>query len=366
MRCVSLAFAVILAAIAAVSASALEASAPNISGVVENPRVKRSTPPAPLGVFCADTLPAGKLSLSLSNAFINQHGSLIGTRLVSPDYIAATTPWYWDRNRTVRLVPKNVLTWTRTASVSYGVTDDLTFVLSFGTLEKNLDAITYAGESGVIRRGESSTSTHGVTDFELSAKYLVYQDDVHRFLVTIGSTFPTGKSTETFTLLQPDGSYRTTRAFYAMQPGTGTYDLLPGATYAGVLDKWSWGLAYRLRAPLAANRQGWRFDALPEYHGWVGYTWSPVMTSTIRIVGVARGPIKGYDFDIRGRAQSANPNFYGGQRVELFLGTTVSGALLGYDKASLSVEAGIPVYQNLNGPALSRNLNAAMSIKLKM
>jgi hypothetical protein len=326
----------------------------------------KSTPPAPLGIFASDALASGKMTISLSTNFIRQSTSRIGMRLVSPGYIAASTPWFWDPTKPVRLVPLSVLVWTRTATIRYGVTDALTAVFSFGTVQKDLDAITFTGASGTIPRGESATGTRGVSDFEVSAIYRIYRDDTHRFLITIGTTLPTGSNRTRFTLLQPDGGYATSRAFYAMQPGTGTYDLLAGATYAGVSDRFSWGVAWRIRAPFGANPERYRWGALHEFHGWVGYTPIPVLTTTFRVAGAARGPIRGFDREIRGRAQSANPNFYGGQRVELFAGATIGGSFVGYDNASLSIEAGAPLHQNLNGPAISRNWNVSAALAFKI
>lgn len=328
--------------------------------------VSRKGAPAPLGIFGADTLEKGRGVVSLSSNFVRASTSRIGMRLVSPEYIVTTTPWFFDPTKPLRLVPKTVFVWTRAASFAYGVTDDLTLALSVGTVRKDLDAITFAGQSGATRLGESSTATSGVTDFETAAVYRVYNADGHRFLVTIGSTLPTASNTSTFTLLQPDGRYASPRAFYAMQPGTGTFDLLPGATYAGGVDNWSWGVSYRIRAPLAANPQGWRFGALHEFHGWVGYTVTPGLTTTWRVTGAARGPLRGFDPEIRGRAQSANPHFYGGQRVELFFGATIGGSLVGYDPASLAFEAGVPIYQNLNGPQISRNWNVSVALRHKI
>lgn len=328
--------------------------------------VGRKGAPAPLGIFGADTLEAGRFAVSLSTNLVRAAGSRIGLRPVSPEYIVATTPWFFDPTKPVRLVPKSVLVWTRSASLAYGVTNDLMLAFSAGLVRKDLAALTFAGGRGVIRLGESATETAGVADFETAAVYRVYNADGHRFLVSIGTTLPTASHTSTFTLLQPDGRYATTRAFYAMQPGTGTFDLLPGATYAGVLDKWSWGVSYRVRAPLAANPDGWRFGALHEFHGWLGYSWTTSLTTTCRVTGAARGPLRGFDPLIRGRAQSANPHFYGGQRVELFLGATVGGSLIGYDAASLAIEAGVPIYQNLNGPQISRNWNISLALRHKI
>ncbi|MBM3562107.1 MAG: alpha-amylase, partial [Alphaproteobacteria bacterium] len=58
--------------------------------------------------------------------------------------------------------------------------------------------------------------------------------------------------------------------------------------------------------------------------------------------------------------------FYGGQRVELFGGATISGKFVGYENTLLAIEAGLPVYQNLNGPQIMKNWQAGMSLRFKI
>jgi hypothetical protein len=151
-----------------------------------------------------------------------------------------------------------------------------------------------------------------------------------------------------------------------MQSGTGTFDALPGIVYAGALGRWSWGLSYRGRLPLAVNPEGYMYGDLHEFNGWGGYSWTPGFTTTLRVSGSLQGHIIGADPMIVGKAQAANPNYYGGQRIELFGGATISGKLVGLDAFSISLEGGIPVYQNLNGPQLSKNWQADMVLRWKI
>jgi hypothetical protein len=105
---------------------------------------------------------------------------------------------------------------------------------------------------------------------------------------------------------------------------------------------------------------------LHELNGWAGYTWTPGFTTTFRVNATTQGAIRGWDPEIRGPAVPANPLFFGGQRVELFGGGTVSGKFIGYENWTLGVEAGLPVYQNLNGPQLMKNWQAGMQLKVKI
>ncbi len=243
---------------------------------------------------------------------------------------------------------------------------NVAIVVNTGMVEKNLEMLTFKGASGITPLGMSYTGTSGLTDTQAATVLRVYEDPINRLQFNLGFSFPTGSNHNTFTLLGPTGTYSTTRAFYAMQPGTGTFDFLPGLVYAGALNNWSWGLSYRGRFPLAANPEGYLYGDLHEMSGWGGYTWIPGVTTTFRICGSAQGQIRGFDPMIVGKAQGANPNFYGGQRVETFGGVTISGRFIGFDAATLALEAGLPLYQNLNGPQMSKNWQAGMALRFKI
>lgn len=323
-------------------------------------------PPAPMGVFGADMPAKGKLVLAITPIWANLSGQLIGTRGASSQYIVATIPWWVDPTKTVRLVPQNIGVATQTGAISYGLSDALAVVVTASLVEKRLEALTFKGPSGIAPLGRSYPDTFGLADFTTSAIYRIYEDPVHRIQANVGFAYPFSFNTARFDLLQADGTVPNIRAFYGMQPGSGTFDILPGVVYAGNIGPWSWGLCYRARLPLAKNPQNWRFGDLHEFNGWAGYTLIPGLTTTFRVSGVTQGRISGFDPEILGRAAPTNPAFYGGQRVELFGGGVINGKLIGFDAASIAFEAGLPVYQNLNGPQISKNWQAGFSFRLRI
>ncbi len=323
-------------------------------------------PPAPRGVFGADMPAAGKLVFAITPSFFNLAGSRTGQTDVSNEQIVTTVPWFVNPKQTLRLVPQNIFGAVQTVALCYGVTKDFTLAVTTGTVEKNLEVLTFKGLSGAVPLGRSYTGTAGLADFAASGIYRVYQDEIHRLQLNLGFSFPTGSSTSTFRLLLPDGTYQTSRAFYGMQPGWGSFDILPGVVYAGALGRWSWGLSYRGRLPLAANPQNYLWGDLHEFNGWGGYTWIPGFTTTLRVNGATQGPIRGVDKEIFGRAQSANPAFYGGQKIEIFGGAAVSGKFIGSEALSVLIEAGLPVYQNLNGPQNVKRWQAGLSLRWKI
>ncbi len=347
----------------AARAADLEAASPPLATAVLAPAL----PPAPLGVFGVDMPAAGRLTFSVGAQFSNYSHSLLGTQGVSSQQLAATVPWYWIPTASkLRLIPQDISNSSQGVSLAYGVTKDISIVVVTGMIEKNIDMMTFKGTSGIIPLGMSFSGTDGMTDSTLAGIWRVYQDPINRIQINLGMSFPTGSDHNTFTLLQPNGTYATSRAFYSMQPGSGTFDVMPGIVYAGVLGKWSWGLSYRGRLPLGVNPEGWMYGDLHEFNGWGGYSWTPNLTTTVRVAGTLQGSIIGADRLVVGKAPAADPNFYGGQRVELFGGAAIGGRMIGMNSLSIAVEAGIPVYQDLIGPLLSRNWQASVALRWKI
>ena len=250
---------------------------------------------------------AGKLVLSVIPQFANFSHTLIGTQGVSSQQVVATTPWYWNPAQKLRLVPQNTAVATQSVALAYGVTKAISVVLTTGMIEENLDMLTFKGASGITPLGMSFTGTGGMTDTSLAAVSRVYQDPINRIQFNLGMSFPTGSDHDTFTLLQPTGSYATSAPSTRCNRDRRRRPM-PGVVYAGNLGKWSWGLSYRGRLPLAVNPEGWAFGDLHEFNAWGGYSWIPGLTTTIRVAGSVQGRIVGNDPLIFGKAQAANPN----------------------------------------------------------
>jgi hypothetical protein len=349
----------------AASCSAFDASAQ-----VAGPALAASPPqaPAPLGVFGVDMPGAGKVVLAALPTFTRLQGSKIGSTSVSADYIvsnvvSADTP---VGSHLLRMVPHSLSVDTEGFSVAYGLTRDLTLFASTTLVQKSVNMQAFKGLSGLTTLGYSTGSTSGLGDTTLATIARIYRDPVNQLNVSAGLSLPTGSTTADMTLLLPSNTAPAKRGFYAMQPGTGSYDLMPGIAYSGVLKAWSWGLAYRARLPLDRNAQGWRYGDLQELNAWAGYTWRPGLETTLRLNGSTQAAIRGADAAILGYAQGSDPLFYGGRQVSAFGGVMVSGRYFGLPSSQVGLEAGAPLYQHLNGPQLGRDWQVNLALRYKL
>jgi hypothetical protein len=358
-RGVPLAVGTALAAV--LSAAAAQAAEPL-------PTQAQAQAAAPIGVYGADMPNKGVFVFSVTPSFIQSQGNLIGTNGASPQYIIANVSSAYTPvgAHLLRMVPASMSVDSQGLGVAYGLTNNVAVTISTAVVEKSVHMETFAGLTGANVLGYSVGKTSGLGDTSVAAIVRVYQDPVNRLNLNFGLSLPTGSVTDTFFLLTPNGTSPEKRAFYGMQPGSGTVDAMPGVAYTGVKNAWSWGVSYRGRIPLGPNGQGWQYGALEDFNGWGGYTWAPGLQTTLRLNSSTQGAIRGNDVQIRSYGQSGDPLLYGGEQMSVFGGVLVSGRYIGVNSAQFGLEAGAPVYQRLNGPQISRawQLNLALRYKL--
>ena len=338
------AFAAVVAALPC-AAFAHDDTLPNTSFAVagggEGP--VRADGHAPIGVMGDHMHKKGEWMLSYRYMHMDMEGNRIGTDDVSPAQIVATG---------LRIVPTRMTMDMHMLGAMYAPTDNLTLMMMASYLDKEMDHLTYnmAG-TGVL--GGFTVNTEGWSDTKLMALYRLYQNGHQHVHLNLGLSLPTGSITERATILAPNGGQPNVRVPYAMQLGTGTFDLLPGLTYTDRVGNLSWGAQYRAEIRLEdENDEGYAWGDKHAVTGWLAYEWAPWISTSVRLDASTQGSIDGIDPNIAGPVQTANPAFYGGERVDAYFGVNLagqSGVIRGH---RLALEVGAPIYQDLNGPQL--------------
>ncbi len=358
-----------LAALGATSATAGAADLQSLFGVESKTEAPAAPPPpVPIGVF-GDNLPdPGRLTLTVIPQFGENAHNRVGTRTVTSQQVATMLPgWYWNPAVHYTTLQQWSFVEAQTVTLAYGVMKDLSLVVLTGAWEKHQSLLTFYGSSNLVPRGMSFTGTDGLLDSQAALIWRAYQDPVNRVKINLGMSFPTGSNHNlTGVVLQTPGNFTIPRAFYGMQSGSNTYDLLPGILYGGAIRPWSWGLSYRARIPLTWNPEGYKWGNYQETNGWIGYTWFAGLTTSLRLSFSVQSQIAGADWLIASKLPSANPLSWGGKILQVLGGADIDGKLLGAPGFSVGLEAGVPLYQNLNGPQLSRVWQAGMALRWKV
>jgi hypothetical protein len=139
------------------------------------------------------------------------------------------------------------------------------------------------------------------------------------------------------------------KAGYPMQLGSGTYDLIPGITYADAADNLGWGFQASYRLRLGDNDNDYSLGDIAEVFGWTKYVISPSFLVLGKLTYTDWSRIDGQDPELNpAMAPTTDPNATGGQRLDASFG--VNGFF--GNGHSVGLEVAVPAYQDLNGPQM--------------
>lgn len=232
--------------------------------------------------------------------------------------------------------------------VMYAPSDQLTFMTMLPYMQMSMDHLTSSGT-------RFTQHSEGIGDLDAMALWTVYGDSCaggNRIVINAGVSFPTG-AIDAKDHKDGNPSEPLVQLEYLMQHGSGTYDLLPGVTYLGESDNWSWGAKTLETVRFGRNDHDYRLGN--EYGGsaWVAYGVRDWFAPSLRLDGKVWENITGAD-----PALATNPTPEGrtdlraGARLDCLFGFNFyvpRGFLAGN---RLWVEGGLPVYQDLTGPQL--------------
>lgn len=326
-------------------------------------------PEEPISLMGTHMHDKGEWMLSYRYMHMDMEGNRDGTDDIDAVTIATTVPNRFfgtpGQPATLRVVPTDMTMDMHMFGAMYAPADWLTLVAMGHYIEKDMDHITFAGGAGTAVRGTFNVKTSGIGDTKVGGLIRLHDDDMHHVHLNAGLSLPTGSIDEEAKILAPNGATPTLRTPYAMQIGTGTYDLLPGVTYTGQTGPWGWGAQYAAEIRLEdENDEGYAWGDKHSVNLWGAYQWAPWISTSARLSGTTQGKIDGIDPQIVAPNQTADPDNYGGQTVEAGLGvafTGVSGDLAG---KSFAIEATAPLYRNLNGPQLETDWTVTAGAKL--
>ena len=318
---------------------------------------------APIGVMGDHAHAKGEFMFSARLMHMEMQGNQIDTDDVSPDTIVTTIPNRFagmpGQPPTLRIVPLEMRTDMVMLGAMYAPSDSVTLMVMGNYVEKEMDHVTYMGGMGTAVRGNFETNPKAFGDTKVAALFPLLglpakgAIDTDELTLKAGVSLPTGSTDETAQILTPMGGTPTVRAPYMMQTGTGTFDLEPALTYKGRRGKLGFGAQAAASIKLDDNKWGYAFGDTYEATAWLSYRPAKFISLSGRVKGRTMGQVDGIDPNIMGPVQTANPDFQGGERIDLIGGVNLvgtHGALAGH---RLGIELGAPVYQNLNGPQMA-------------
>lgn len=318
---------------------------------------------APIGVMGDHTHRAGEWMFSYRYMFMHMDGNRDGSDTLSPAEIATTEPNPHAGPPTLRVVPLRMDMEMHMLGAMYAPSDDLTLMFMTSHQRKVMEHRTFMGMAGSAVRGHFTTVSEGIGDTTVSGLFRLRAADHHNLHLHAGLSLPTGSITESDAVLTPMGTRPTLRLPYPMQLGSGTYDLIAGATWNGWAGRKRWGAQYLGRFRLGRNAAGYALGDEHQATAWTSYRVHPLVSGALRVQARYRGQISGQDDRVTAPVQTADPDNQGGRQIDL-------GASLNFGPAGnrakgvrFALEAMFPVYRRLHGPQLETDWSLALGLQ---
>lgn len=222
----------------------------------------------------------------------------------------------------------------------YGFSDKVTGAIMLPFISQSMSHNHTSTVVNHFRRG-----FQGFGDAQVSAIYQSAKTDTYEILLDGGVSLPLG------TIAADDKGHLP----YPMQLGSGTVDMLPGVTVKGKLPNpnQTWGSQLSAILRSGYNDQGYRLGNQYKATAWLANDYTPNLSGSFRLTYISQDSIIGEDDDIPTIVSPAqDPSLQGGQRADFSVGVNYiipKGFLQGH---RIAAEAGLPVYQYLNGPQL--------------
>lgn len=297
-------------------------------------------PPVPIGTRFAEPLEAGqRVRLRYQFDRIKSQGLMIGDRDVNPGLVRNAL--YLDYDETPRALDVSV----HTVELAWAPHPRTTLIVQVPFLQKDLETLEATGE-----RRRHQTEGIGDVNFALVVPFIRkrHARAVEKSHVHVAFDVPSGS------IRKEDRTGR--RLPYDNQIGNGTVDFEWGWTYRGAFDRFAWGGQVFGRHPLGRNglryAEGSRFEASI----WSGVRLLAGLSSSLRVQWQKQNNLDGPGD--RAFLPITNPAENGKARggTRFLVGPGLAWDLPGPLRGQrISLEASIPVYQDLDGPQLERD-----------
>ena len=320
-------------------------------------KVRKQLPiPVPSGLFGIYAFPEkGQGVAGINYQHYEFEGLLQGSDSISAETAVTTVPnrFFGDPTfvgniPTLRVVPKSAKADVVFPYANFAINDYMALVALAPLVRKETELETFAGPAGTKSLGTNTVTSSGLGDIKFGAIFRAYnsENNNHNLIIDAVVSAPTGSITEEDIQLTPMNTRVKGRLAYGMQLGSGTFDAVVGASYWGKDEQWGWGTQYLATLPLESkNEEGWRYGDKHELTSWFSYEWDPTLVTSFRVRGETQDKIHGIDPKIYGPGLGADPENYGGEKVELSIGVNWMVATAN----NISIEFSKPVYQDRNG-----------------
>jgi len=328
--------------------------------VADNHAAPHADAHGPIGVMGDHAHKKGEFMASYRFMRMEMSGAGIGTDSVTPEEVVGAVANVNAPPANLRVVPTDMTMDMHMFGLMWAPSDRVTLMAMAPYLVKDMDHVTFQGMMGTTRLGTFNARSEGFGDVKLSALVRLRDGDGTRLVANIGMSLPTGSIDESGAVLTPMNTTPTLTLPYAMQLGSGTVDPFASLTWAGSAGNVGWGAQGSALVRLYDNDQDYRLGDEFRATAWGSYAFAPAVSGSLRLSASSLSAIDGRDVRIGAPVQTANPDFYGGERIELGVGLNFVGRSGAVRGQRLALEISTPIYEDLNGPQMETDLTVTL------
>ncbi len=304
---------------------------------------------APISVMGDHTHKKGEIMFSYRHMRMEMNKLVDGDDSIPPEQLLESSPYM--------MVPTKMTMDMDMFGVMYAPSDTTTALAMLSYLKNDMDMLmsmpgnmanTLPGAMGQQIRAAmpvtSSMKSSGIGDLKFGVLHNLDDAAGQRVHLNVLVSIPTGSIDE-------DGS-GAQRLPYRMQLGSGTYDLMPGITYAAQYEHFSWGAQAQAVIRLGKNDHDYRLGNRYLTQLWVQKPVQQRVAVSARIAYEKWRNINGADDELNPMLSPlADPALQAGELVTVGFG--ISATLPAGNR--LAIEYNKELRQNLDGPQLAFN-----------
>ena len=290
---------------------------------------------APIGVLGDHTLPAGgNVMVSYRYNRMTYDDNYNSDSRVTTASVLGAFP----------IAAQHMLVERHLVGLEWAPTNDLTLSAQLPYMNVVIDNVTAAN-------AHIQTAFSNPADVVVSALYVLKRWERSQVHFNFGINLPVGfldRQGQVPGPGSPDNSY-------PMRLSSGTWDFLPGLTYRGQDDYWTWGGQAIGTIHSGENRYNYTLGDSVNLTAWLSRKVTDSFSTSARVNGSIWGNIRGADANLdQTLVQTNRPDLQGGERIDILFGMNYNLCVPveNVPMQRLSIEAGLPVYQRLNGPQL--------------
>lgn len=290
---------------------------------------------APISVMGDHTHHQGEWMISYRYMFMNMENMRDGTSTLSEEEVLT------DYMVTPTSMPMNM----HMLGMMYAASNELTLMAMGGYRSLTMDHLT---RSGMV----FTTKSSGISDLKIGGLYQLLDQKRQSAHINLMVSLPTGSIEERD--VTPASAPDKTQLPYPMQIGSGTFDLLPGATYLCQQERSSFGLQTSAVLRLGENKRGYRFGHQWSAVAWSAYNVTRWLSASLKAKVTQTGAIDGADDAYMNpmMVSTIDPDNFGGTLGLIGSGFNIYLSSGMFKNVRLAAEVALPIYQNLNGPQM--------------